>query len=88
MILRMRQIINKKSSNELIENIRQLLDQGYKQKDIAILARSKIVIPDIVDSFQNIDTNVSLVSDEAFRLDASLAVNVIIEAPSTTHTPT
>ncbi|WP_449019380.1 UvrD-helicase domain-containing protein [Prevotella jejuni] len=66
--------------NELIENIRQLLDQGYKQKDIAILARSKAVIPDIVDSFQNIDTKVSLVSDEAFRLDASLAVNVIIEA--------
>lgn len=66
--------------NELIENIRQLLDQGYKQKDIAILARSKTVIPDIVDSFQNIDTNVSLVSDEAFRLDASLAVNVINEA--------
>ena len=66
--------------NELIENIRPLLDQGYKQKDIAILARSKTVIPDIVDSFQNIDTNVSLVSDEAFRLDASLAVNVIIEA--------
>ena len=66
--------------NELIENIRQLLDQGYKQKDIAILARSKTVMPDIVDSFQNIDTNVSLVSDEAFRLDASLAVNVIIEA--------
>ena len=66
--------------NELIENIRQLLDQGYKQKDIAILSRSKTVIPDIVDSFQNIDTNVSLVSDEAFRLDASLAVNVIIEA--------
>ena len=66
--------------NELIENIRQLLDQGYKQKDIAILARSKKVIPDIVDSFQNIDKDVSLVSDEAFRLDASLAVNVIIEA--------
>ena len=66
--------------NELIENIRQLLDQGYKQKDIAILARSKKVIPDIVDSFQNIDKDVSLVSDEAFRLDASLTVNVIIEA--------
>ncbi|WP_449028059.1 UvrD-helicase domain-containing protein [Prevotella jejuni] len=66
--------------NELIENIRQLLDQGYKQKDIAILARSKTVIPDIVESFQNIDKDVSLVSDEAFRLDASLAVNVIIEA--------
>ena len=66
--------------NELIENIRQLLDQGYKQKDIAILARSKTVIPDIVDSFQNIDKDVSPVSDEAFRLDASLAVNVIIEA--------
>ena len=67
--------------NELIDNIRQLLERGYKQKDIAILARSKTVIPDIVDKFQSeFGTDVSLVSDEAFQLDASLAVNVIITA--------
>lgn len=67
--------------NELIDNVRQLLERGYKQKDIAILARSKTVIPDIVDKFQSeFGTDVSLVSDEAFQLDASLAVNVIIAA--------
>ena len=67
--------------NELIDNVRQLLEHGYKQKDISILARSKTVIPDIVDKFQSeFGTDVSLVSDEAFQLDASLAVNVIIAA--------
>ncbi len=67
--------------NELIDNVRQLLERGYKQKDIAILARSKTVIPDIVDKFQSeFGADVSLVSDEAFQLDASLAVNVIIAA--------
>lgn len=67
--------------NELIDNVRQLLEHGYKQKDVAILARSKTVIPDIVDKFQSeFGTDVSLVSDEAFQLDASLAVNVIIAA--------
>lgn len=67
--------------NELIDNVRQLLECGYKQKDIAILARSKTVIPDIVDKFQSeFGADVSLVSDEAFQLDASLAVNVIIAA--------
>ncbi len=67
--------------NELIDNVRQLLERGYKQKDIAILARSKTVIPDIVDKFQSeFGADVSLVSDEAFQLGASLAVNVIIAA--------
>ena len=67
--------------NEIIDNVRQLLERGYKQKDIAILARSKTVIPDIVDKFQGeFGADVSLVSDEAFQLDASLAVNVIIAA--------
>ena len=67
--------------NELIDNVRQLLERGYKQKDIAILARSKTVIPDIVDKFQSeFGADVSLVSDEAFQLGASLAVNLIIAA--------
>ena len=67
--------------NDLVSNIRELLSRGYKQKDIAILVRSKGVIQDIADKFQGeFGTDVSIVSDEAFQLDASLAVNVIIAA--------
>ena len=67
--------------NELVSNIRELLKRGYKQKDIAILVRSKGVIQDIADKFQGeFGADVSIVSDEAFQLDASLAVNVIIAA--------
>ena len=72
---------NENVLNELVNNIRELLNRGYKQKDIAILVRSKGVIQDIADKFQGeLGTDVSIVSDEAFQLDASLAVNVIIAA--------
>jgi len=72
---------NENVLNELVSNIRELLNRGYKQKDIAILVRSKGVIQDIADKFQDeFGTDVSIVSDEAFQLDASLAVNVIIAA--------
>ena len=72
---------NENVLNELVNNIRELLKRGYKQKDIAILVRSKGVIQDIADKFQGeFGTDVSIVSDEAFQLDASLAVNVIIAA--------
>ena len=72
---------NENVLNELVSNIRELLKRGYKQKDIAILVRSKGVIQDIADKFQGeFGTDVSIVSDEAFQLDASLAVNVIIAA--------
>ena len=72
---------NENVLNELVSNIRELLNRGYKQKDIAILVRSKGVIQDIADKFQSeFGTDVSIVSDEAFQLDASLAVNVIIAA--------
>ena len=72
---------NENVLNELVNNIRELLKRGYKQKDIAILVRSKGVIQDIADKFQcEFGTDVSIVSDEAFQLDASLAVNVIIAA--------
>ena len=67
--------------NELTNNIRGLLERGYKQRDIAILVRNNDVIQPIADKFQDeFGTDVSIVSDEAFRLDASLAVNVIIAA--------
>lgn len=61
--------------------VEELLANGYQQKDIAILVRSKGVIQDIADTFvRRFGNDVSIVSDEAFRLDASLAVNVLIDA--------
>lgn len=66
---------------ELTDTVKMLLDKGAQQKDIAILIRKKEVIQQIADYFvRTFGSEVSIVSDEAFRLDASLAVNVIIEA--------
>lgn len=70
--------------NQLVETICELFDKGYsgkKQSEIAILIRSNNVIQDIVNRLlEAFGSEVNIVSDEAFRLDASLAVNVIISA--------
>ena len=66
---------------KLTDGVQELLDAGYSQKSITILVRRKGDVQDIADSFiHTFGDKVSLVSDEAFRLDASLAVNVIISA--------
>lgn len=69
---------------ELIETIKELFNNGYggkNQSKIAILVRSKSNIQDIVDALlQRFDNEINIVSDEAFRLDASLSVNIIVSA--------
>ena len=60
--------------------IRQLLDHGVEQRKIAILARTNDEIELTARYFQSHDTGINIVSDEAFRLDASLAIAVIIAA--------
>ena len=62
------------------DTVRQLLDAGAKPSDMAILIRSKEVIPDIIDHFAANMPEVDIISDEAFRLDASLAVRTLINA--------
>lgn len=63
----------------LAASVQQLLENGVQQKDIAILVRSKSPVQLIADYFtEEFGQNVRIVSDEAFRLDASLAVNVLI----------
>ena len=65
----------------LADTVRQLIDGGAKQKDIAILVRSKTPVQHIADYFSEVfGQTVRIVSDEAFRLDASLAVNVMVMA--------
>ncbi len=66
----------------LLTNIvRQLLADGVSQSDIAILVRTNNLIPVIANYFaEQMSNEVSIVSDEAFRLDASLSVNIIVNA--------
>ena len=60
--------------------IEALLEAGAEAADIAILLRSNPNIQAIADYLMRELPEVKLVSDEAFRLDASPAVNVIVEA--------
>ena len=69
------------------EQVRELLAQGISQKDIAILVRYNYHIPIIAQYFLAHLPEVSIVSDEAFRLDASSAVCLMIQALQLLLTP-
>ncbi|MCO6025098.1 UvrD-helicase domain-containing protein [Prevotella cerevisiae] len=63
-----------------VEMVRQLLQAGCKERDIAILVRKNPTIQEIGSYFMDQLPEVTLVSDLAFRLDASQAVNILIDA--------
>ena len=58
--------------------VEQLLAAGVKLNDIAILVRKNKTIPRIADYFDK-ELHFKVVSDEAFRLDASLAVCMMMD---------
>ena len=58
----------------------QLMSRGVPATDIAILVRANSQIPLIANYFMEQLPDVRIVSDEAFRLDASAAVQIIIHA--------
>ena len=58
----------------------ELRDKGVKPSEMAILVRTNVHIPLIADYFAKHLPDIRVVSDEAFRLDASVAVNLLIEA--------
>lgn len=69
------------------ETVETLLENGIPQNKIAVIVRKNKHIKLIADYFlhnavtvNGEDIMVSMVSDEAFRLDASLAVNIIVKA--------
>lgn len=66
--------------NMITERVSSLLDAGVRQNEIAILARTNNQITKIASHFSIAMPSVSIVSDEAFRLDSSLAINIIILA--------
>ncbi|MCI5579860.1 MAG: UvrD-helicase domain-containing protein [Phocaeicola plebeius] len=64
---------------ELADEVRRLVASGIRTSDIAILVRKNRTIPTIADYFEQ-HTPYRIVSDEAFRLDASLALNTMMDA--------
>ena len=66
----------------LTSRISQLLDEGVRQSDIAILTRTNTVIGGIANYITGELPDVNVVSDEAFRLDYAAPVNLIVDALS------
>ena len=65
---------------QIAETIATLRAQGIPQKEIAILVRVNQFIPTIARYFMEQMPEVTIVSDEAFRLDASNAVCLLVQA--------
>ena len=66
--------------SHMADIIGELISQGIEQHNIAILVRTNALIPIIANYFQQQMPEVSIVSDEAFRLDASSTVCLLINA--------
>ena len=64
----------------IAQTIGDLISQGIRQQDIAILVRANASIPHIAHYFMEQMPQVTIVSDEAFRLDASQAVCLLVNA--------
>ncbi len=65
---------------QLVARVTEFIDGGVALKDIAILVRANSLIPLIAQHFMIHLPKVNIISDEAFRLDASAAVCTIIES--------
>ena len=68
------------SLGKLVDIVADLRSRQIPQNKIAILVRTNSYIPLIANYFAEHCSEVSVVSDEAFRLDASRPVNIIVQA--------
>ncbi|MBQ6203676.1 MAG: UvrD-helicase domain-containing protein [Prevotella sp.] len=73
--------------NVIVNTVKELKANGISDSEICILVRSNKYIPLIADAFMQLLPDVNIVSDEAFRLDASLAVCTLIQAFRSLITP-
>lgn len=64
----------------LEETIRMLLAEGVSQDKIAILVRTNDIITMIANYLKEQMPDINIVSDEAFRLDASVSVQLLVDA--------
>ncbi len=66
--------------SEVADSVDRLMHEGVRPSQMCILVRTNSLIPIIAEYFTQQLPQVRIVSDEAFRLDASLAVGIIIQA--------
>ena len=64
----------------LADEVDTLISQGIRTKDIAILVRKNKFIPLIANYFESALPHIPIVSNEAYRLDASPALLTLIQA--------
>ena len=64
----------------VVDCIKSLVDAGARPRDIAILVRNNAHIPLLANHLLETLPDIDVVSDEAFRLDASPAVQLIVAA--------
>ena len=69
-----------KTFARIVDIVCELKDNGVKPSEMAILVRTNAYIPLIADYFTKHLPDIRIVSDEAFRLDASIAVNLLVNA--------
>lgn len=62
----------------IADTVDELLNAGAKENEIAILVRANKHIPKIAEYFLQYRKDVCIISDEAFQLDFSLAVRILI----------
>lgn len=60
------------------EQLERIFSSGVRQQDVAILIRYNRVIPEVA-SFLEKECGYKVVSNEAFRLDSSLSVNLLMD---------
>jgi len=72
---------------KLIENIEELQEKGIAAEDITILVRKNKTIPLIAEQLANYQKehpekpyNYDVISDQAYQLQASLSIHILIEA--------
>ncbi|MBQ9637151.1 MAG: UvrD-helicase domain-containing protein [Prevotella sp.] len=71
----------------LDDTITQMLQQGVQPHEMAILVRTNPLIQLIAQHLTKTLPDVKLVSDEAFRLDASTSVRIMVQAMQSLATP-
>lgn len=65
---------------EMAQRIRQLRSQGVHEQDMAILVRRNRTASQLLTLFRNLAPDIPLVSDEAFLLQASVSVQMLVAA--------
>ena len=66
--------------SRITETLQDLIGQGIPQDKMAILVRTNSLIPVIAKYMAEHAPDINIVSDDAFRLDASQPVNILMQA--------